>query len=55
VSPPLPDMLPENVVLVPSLPLVSVAVPSVTAPAPASEPTVWLKPLRSSTAPLATV
>ena len=55
VSPPMPDIVPENVVLVLSLPVVSVAEPSVTLPAPASEPMVWLKPSRSSVAPLATV
>ena len=48
-------MPPENVVLVLSMPVVSVAEPSVTAPAPASEPMVWLKPARLSVAPLATV
>jgi hypothetical protein len=40
VSPPLPDIVPENVVLVLSLPVVSMAEPSVTLPAPASEPMV---------------
>jgi hypothetical protein len=55
MSPPLPEMVPENLVLVLSLPVVSVAAPSVTAPAPASEPMVWLKLLRSSVAPLAIV
>ena len=55
VSPPLPPIAPENVVLVPSLPVVSVADPNVTLPAPASEPMVWLKPARSSVAPPATV
>ena len=35
--------------------VVSVAVPSVTLPAPASEPMVWLKLARSSVAPEATV
>ena len=40
VSPPVPEIVPENVVLVLSLPLVSVAEPSVTLPAPASEPMV---------------
>ncbi len=54
VSPPMPDIVPENVVLVLSLPVFSVAEPSVTLPAPASEPMVWLKPSRSSVAPLAT-
>ena len=55
VKPPLPEMVPRNVVLVPSLPVVSVADPSVTLPAPASEPMVWLKLARSSVAPAATV
>ena len=41
------------VVLLP--PAVSVPVPSVTLPAPASEPTVSLNPLRSSVATPATV
>src|SRR5262249_60777168 len=40
VSPPVPEIVPENAVLVLSLPVVSVAEPSVTAPAPASEPMV---------------
>ena len=55
VRPPGPEITPENVVLVLSLPVVSVAEPSVTEPAPASDPMVWLKLLRSSVAPLATV
>ena len=55
VRPPEPEITPENVVLVLSLPVVSVAAPSVTLPAPASEPMVWLKLFRSSVAPLATV
>jgi hypothetical protein len=55
VSPPLPEIVPENVVLVLSLPMNSVAAPSVTAPAPATEPTFCSKPLRSSVAPLAIV
>jgi hypothetical protein len=38
VRPPLPEIVPEKVVLVLSLPVESVAAPSVTAPAPASEP-----------------
>ena len=41
--------------LVLSLPVVSVAEPSVTLPAPASEPMVWLKLLRSRMAAEATV
>ena len=53
--PPLPDIVPENVVLVLSVPTVRVAAPSVTAPAPASEPIVWLKLARFNVAPLATV
>ena len=48
-------MAPENVVEVPSLPVVSVAEPSVTLPAPASEPMVWLKLTRSMVAPGPTV
>ena len=55
VSPPMPDMVQENVVLVLSLPVLGVAEPRVTLPPPASEPMVWLKPSRSSVAPLATV
>ena len=55
LRPPAPEIVPENVVLVLSLPVVSVAEPSVTEPAPASEPMVWLKLLRSRVAPLATV
>src|SRR6266508_3618091 len=43
------------VVLVLSVPVVSVAEPSVTEPAPARDPIVWLKPLRLSMAPEATV
>jgi len=35
---PAPEIVPENVVLVLSLPVVSVADPKVTLPAPASEP-----------------
>jgi hypothetical protein len=54
VSPP-PEIVPEKVVLVLSLPVVSVAEPSVTLPAPAREPMVWLKLARLSVAPLATV
>ena len=38
-KPPVPETTPENAVEVPSLPVVSVADPSVTLPAPASEPT----------------
>ena len=55
VSPPVPAIVPENVVLVLSLPVVSVAAPSVTLPAPASEPMLWLKPARLRVAPPATV
>src|SRR6266511_495048 len=55
VRPPLPEIVPENVVLVLSVPVVSVAEPSVTEPAPARDPIVWLKPLRLSMAPEATV
>src|SRR5579871_202271 len=55
VKPPLPLMLPPNVVLVLSPPVVNRADPSETVPAPARDATVWLKPLRSSVAPPATV
>jgi hypothetical protein len=55
MSAPVPEIVPENVVLVLSLPVVNVAAPSVTEPAPPSEPMVWLKLLRSSVAPDATV
>jgi hypothetical protein len=55
VRPPVPEIVPENVVLMLSLPVVSVAEPSVTPPAPASEPMLWLKLASSSVAPLATV
>ena len=54
-EPPVPEMRPEKIVLVLSLPVVSVAEPSVTLPALASEPTAWLKLFRSRVAPLATV
>ncbi len=53
--PPTPDIVPANVVLLLLLPVVSVAEPSVTLPAPASEPMVWLKLARSRVAPPATV
>lgn len=55
VTPPVPETAPEKTVVVLSPPVVSVAAPSVTPPAPASEPIVWLKLLRSSVAPRATV
>ena len=55
VRPPVPEIAPEKVVLVLSLPVVSVAAPSVTLPAPASEPMVWLKLARLSVAPDAIV
>ena len=55
VGPPVPEIAPEKVVLVLSVPAVSVAAPKVTLPAPASEPMVWLKLLKSSAAPDATV
>jgi hypothetical protein len=38
VRPPVPAIEPEKMVLVLSLPMVSIALPSVTPPAPASEP-----------------
>ena len=54
-EPPIPAMTPLTSVdrLLP--PAVSSLAPSWKAPAPAIEPTVWLKPLRSSVPPLATV
>src|SRR3954452_19606930 len=55
VKPPVPPMEPDKIVLVLSLPVVSIALPSATLPAPASEPIDWLKLLRSRAAPLATV
>ena len=55
VRPPVPPIEPVKIVLVLSLPVVSIALPSVTLPAPASEPIDWLKLLRSRVAPLATV
>ena len=55
VTPPVPEATPENVVEELSPPAVNVAEPSVTLPAPASEPIVWLKLLRSRTAPAPTV
>ncbi len=55
VRPPLPEITPEKMVLVLSLPVVRVAEPSVTLPAPASEPMLWLKLARLSVAPAATV
>ena len=54
VSPPVPDITPEKVVLVSLPPVVSVAEPSVTLPAPASEPIALLKLLRASVAPALT-
>src|SRR5262249_18918781 len=50
-----PEITPEKVVLVLSFPVVSVADPSVTLPTPASDPIVWLNPLRSTVAAAATV
>ena len=55
VRPPVPTIGPEKMVLVLSLPVVSIPLPSVTLPVPASEPIVWLKPPRSSVAPDETV
>ncbi len=54
-SEPLPPIVPAKVVLLLSAPVDSVAPPSVTVPAPASEPMVWSKPLRSTVAPAAMV
>ena len=54
---PLPAITPEKVVLL-ALPTVSTAsasAPVCRVPAPASEPRVWLWPLRSSVAPALTV
>lgn len=55
VRPPVPDNVPENVVLVPRPPTVSVAEPSATVPAPANDPSAWSKSLRLITPPAATV
>ena len=55
VRPPVPLIAPENVVLALLPPVVSVADPSVTFPAPDSELTVCATLLRSSVAPLATL
>ena len=55
VRPPVPEMTPEKPVSVLLPPAVSVPEPSVTLPAPASEPTAWLKLLRSRVWPAATV
>ena len=55
VSPPLPPMMPEKVVEESSPPAVSVPLPSVTLPAPASEPMAALKLFRSKTAPTPTL
>src|SRR5215204_177791 len=54
-QPPEPEIPPEKAVLVLSLPVVSVAEPSVTKPLPASDPIDWLKLLRSRVAPGAIV
>ena len=53
-SPPVPERTPENVDAVPSPPALSVPAPSVTLPAPASEPMVALNPATLNVAPLAT-
>ena len=55
VSPPVPLATPEKIVLVLLPPAVRVALPSVTFPAPASEPTVSAKFARLNVAPDATV
>jgi hypothetical protein len=52
---PVPPIVPAKIVLVLSLPVVKLADPSVTLPAPASEPMVWSKLPRLSVAPDATV
>src|SRR5258708_19590845 len=54
VRPPVPLPMPEKVVLLLSPPAVSVFAPSVTLPAPASEPTVSLAP-RLTVAPVPTI
>ncbi len=50
-------MAPENVVLValPTLKTVCASAPVCTVPPPARDPRVWLRPLRSSVAPVLTV
>ncbi len=55
VRPPVPLMTPEKLVEVLSPPVVSVPLPRVTLPAPASEPIVPLRLFRSKIAPLATL
>ena len=55
VNEPVPLMIPENTVLVLSAPAVSIPLPSVTFPEPASEPIVSLLLFRSNVAPPATV
>ena len=52
---PVPEMMPEKVVLVLLAPADRAALPSVTEPAPASDPIDWLKLARASVAPAATV
>ena len=54
VNPPVPLMIPENVVSVAS-PVVSVPAPRVTLPPPLKEPILSAKPFRLKVAPLATV
>src|SRR5436190_13431075 len=53
-NPPVPLITPEKRVLLLSAPASSLPAPSATLPAPDSDPTVWLKPLRSSAAGAAT-
>ena len=55
VTPPVPERAPLNVVAVLFPPVVMRPEPRRTLPAPASEPMVSLKLLKSSVAPLATV
>ncbi len=52
---PEPLMMPEKVVEVLSPPVVRFPAPIVTAPPPARDPMVWLKPFAWSVAPLVTV
>src|SRR5690242_7261384 len=54
-KPPVPEIVPEKVVLVLSLPVVSVAEPSVTLPLPTNEPIDWLNPASAKVAPDATL
>ena len=55
MRPPEPDRPPENTVDLSLPPVVNVADPVVTEPAPASEPISWLKLFSASVAPVSTV